>query len=98
MLSTQRCTSREYCRVEKPAREEISRAGRPNRWQPNLKGGSRLLCYLEFHGSARLLLNDCRSIPDPRAIAYFIDASVTKSHARSLLSIARFKSARSRHI
>ena len=58
----------------KPAREKISRAGRPNHWQPNLKGGSRLLRYLELHGSARLLLNDCRSIPDPRARPYFVDA------------------------
>jgi len=58
----------------KPAREEISRAGRPNHWQPNLKGGRRLLHDLELDWSARLLLNDCRSIPDPRARAYFVDA------------------------
>jgi hypothetical protein len=58
----------------KPAREQISSAGRPNHWQQNLKGGSRLLRYLELHGSARLLLNDCCPIPDLRARAYFVDA------------------------
>jgi len=58
----------------KPAREEISRAGRPNHWQPNLKGGGRLLRYPELHGSARLLSNDRRSIPDTRARAYFVNA------------------------
>ena len=58
----------------KSAREEISRAGRLDHSLPNLKGGRRLSCYLELHGSACLLSNDCRSIQDSRARAYFVEA------------------------
>jgi len=72
----------------KSAREEISRVGRPDHSQPKLEGGRRLLRYLELNGSTCLLLNDCRSIPDPRARAYFVDAKFDQI-ARAKFAIYR---------
>ena len=57
----------------KSAREDVSRAGRPERSQPGIQGGPRLLCYLELYGSPRLLLDNRRSISNPAARAYFVD-------------------------
>ena len=47
-----------------------------------------MLGYFKLHGLARLLLNDFRSIPDPRARAYFVDAKFDQI-ARAKFAIYR---------
>ena len=58
----------------KSAREEISRTSRAENSQPDFEGSPRLLRNLELHWSARLLLDDCRSVPDHCTRGYFVDA------------------------
>ena len=70
----------------KSAREEILRASPAENSQPDFEGGPRLLRNLELHWSARLLLDNCRSVPDHCTCGYFVEA-------RSLLSIVKLKSA-----
>src|SRR5260221_12902196 len=82
----------------KPTGEEILRASWPKRLQPSFNGVSCLLRDLELDWSTGLPLNDRCPLPHLCSRADLVQAKLAKPHARSLLSMAKLKSARSRHM